>query len=63
MTGQDYRNQIETIRLNLMRGFTTYDEAKERAQPIIDEMNKKGAEIAKKYNQKFIKFTFAALMR
>ena len=63
MTGQDFRNKIEFIRLNLVNGIISYDEAKELAQPVIDEMNKKGMEIAKKHNQKFKAFTFSALMR
>lgn len=63
MTGDYYRNKIETIRLNMMRGFITYDEAKQQAQPIIDEMNKRGSEISKKYGRKFKGFTFSALMR
>ena len=46
-----------------MTGQITYYQAKEKAQPIIDEMNIKGKEIAKKYNQRFKPFTFSYLMR
>lgn len=63
MNGQDYRNAIEYIRFKMIKGLITYDEAKAEAKPIIDEMNKKGFEIAKKYNRRFKKFTFASLMR
>ena len=63
MNGQDYRNAIEYIRFKMVKGLITYDEAKAEAQPIIDEMNKKGLEIAEKYGKKFKGFTFSSLMR
>jgi len=58
-----YREQIEHIRFKLLKGVITYDEAKTEAQPIINEMNKRGREIAKKHKQKFKPFTFIGLMR
>lgn len=63
MTGQDYRNIIGQIRGDMLKGIISYDEAKEKAKPYIDEMNKKAKEIAKKYNMRFKKFTFSELMR
>lgn len=59
----NYRNCIEKIKLELLTGKITYDEAKIKLQPIIIEMNKKGKEIAKKFNQKFKPFTFVQLIR
>ena len=58
-----YRNQIQEIKMNLALGLITYEQAKEQAKPIIDEMNEKGKAIANKYNQKFRPFTFTGLMR
>jgi hypothetical protein len=59
----NYRAELELIKYSFMTGQITYGEAKEKAQPIIDEMNIKGKEIAKKYNQRFKPFTFSYLMR
>ena len=59
----NYRAELELIKYSFMTGQLTYHEAKEKAQPIIDEMNIKGKEIAKKYNQRFKPFTFSYLMR
>lgn len=61
--GDIVRAKIEDIRARLMLGVIDYDTAKAEAAPIIAEMNRKGAEIAKKYNQRFRKFTFGYLMR
>lgn len=63
MTGQDYQNKLNLIKAKMMRGDLTYDEAKKEAQPIIDEMNKIGREIAAKYGRRHSNFTFAYLMR
>lgn len=58
-----YRNQIKEIKMNLTLGVITYEQAKQQAEPIINEMNKRGKEIAKKHNQRFKPFTFTGLMR
>lgn len=63
MNGQFYRNKLSTIKFELHHGIITYDEAKLKAQPVIDEMNSKASEIYKKYGKKFKKFTFSYLMR
>lgn len=63
MTGQIFREQINEIRNEMLSGRLTYDEAKAKAQPIIDEINQKGREIAAKYGKKHHDFTFAYLMR
>ena len=59
----NYRAKIDEIKYLLYTRQITYYQAKEKAQPIIDEMNIKGKEIAKKYNQRFKPFTFSYLMR
>ena len=58
-----YRAKIEEIKYKLFFGIINYEQAKQEAEPIISEMNKKGKEIAEKHGQKFRKFTFAGLMR
>lgn len=63
LTGVELKMKIEVVRYELHTGKLSYDEAKEKAQPIIDEMNKRGKEIAKKYKKRFKGFQFAALMR
>ncbi|MBR5202372.1 MAG: hypothetical protein IKW45_03820 [Clostridia bacterium] len=63
MANVDFKNKINEIKFKLMTGQLSYYQAKELAQPIIDEMNERGKIIAKKYNQRFKPFTFASLMR
>lgn len=63
MTGQDFYNQIEDIRIRMNRGLISYDEARKTAQPIIDQMNEIGKKIAAKYGKRHTNFTFASLMR
>jgi len=55
--------EILQIRARLLSKELSYEEAKELTMPIIEEMNKKSAEIAKKYNQRPKKFKFSSLMR
>lgn len=63
MSGADYRNKIETIKIKLLQGYLTYEEAKAEAEPIIKEMNQKAKEIAHKHRRAHRKFTFSTLMR
>ena len=59
----NHRALLNDIKIKLQLGIIKYDEAKKEAEPIIEEMNKKGKEIAKKFKQRFKPFTFASLMR
>lgn len=63
MIGAYYRFQLETLKMRMLSGSLTYEQAKEEAQPIIDEMNKKAQEIARRYHRRHKKFTFSQLMR
>ena len=63
MSGQEYKDLLDVIRRDMMNGVLTYEEAKEKAQPIIDEMNELARGIAKKYGKKHQDFTFSKLMR
>ena len=63
MTGDEFRNKIAEIRRDLYLGTITYDEAKAKAQPIIDEMNRAASDIAAKYGKKHHGFSFVSLMR
>lgn len=57
------RAKLNDIRARYLRGDVTIDEAKLEAKPIIDDMNIKGKEIAKKHGKKFFPFTYGYLMR
>ena len=59
----EYRQQLERIKAEMLNGLLSYDQAKAKAQPILDAMNAHGKAIAKKYGKKFQVFTFAAVMR
>lgn len=59
----DYRGQIEAIRHAMNSGEISYDEARIKAQPIIDEMNVKARKVAEKFGKKHTNFTFNYLMR
>jgi len=55
--------QINAIRTALNNNLITYKQAKLEAQPIIDKINEKNLEIAKKYKMKPSKINFTGLMR
>lgn len=57
------RENLYRIKMLLVTGNITYEQAKEEAKPFIDELNEKGQEIAKKYGRKFVKTTFSQQMR
>jgi polyhydroxyalkanoate synthesis regulator phasin len=59
----NYRTKIESIRFKYLRGELTHEEAKALVLPMIDEMNKIGMAVAKKYNRRFNKLTFGYVFR
>lgn len=58
----NFQARLDIVRMKMQQGLP-YQDAKILAQPIIDEMNREGEKIAKKYKRKFHKFSFVALMR
>jgi len=59
----DYRRKILSIRMEYLKGTIDLDAAKARIQPLLDEMNVRGAIIAKQHGRKFTRFTFAYAFR
>lgn len=57
------RKEIDAIKADFSHGFITYDEAREKAEPIIARINTKAREIAKKYNQRPRMVTFNEIFR
>jgi len=62
-TGQEFRDELSVIRREMLAGKLTVEEAKKVAQPIIDEMNARGAKVAKEFGRTFHKLTFGYIMR
>lgn len=54
---------LALIKAELLHGAITIDEAKEKAQPFLDEMNEKARKIAKKYKRRFRPFTYNNTIR
>lgn len=59
----DTLNALNEIKYKLKIGVISYDEAKQRAAPLIYAMNEKSKEIAKRHGVKPKKITFAGFMR
>lgn len=57
------RVQIADIKRRYLSGYITREQAKEEAAPIIDRINMKGAEVAKRWNKRYSPQSFSALMR
>ena len=59
----DYRTKIQMIKSEFMAGAITYDEAKLRVQPLLDEMNAKAKVISKKHGFRHKPLTFSYVFR
>lgn len=57
------REDILEIKTALALGYISYDEAKREAGPILEKINLRGKNIAKKYGKKFYPITFMEIMR
>ena len=63
MTATDNRLLMQDIRRRMLNGELSYDEAKTEAAPLIEAINARSAVIAKRYDQRPTKLSFAAIMR
>ena len=59
----DNIGKIKDIRRRMLNGELTYDEAKAEAAPTIASINAKEIDLAKKYDRRPGKVSFAAIMR
>ena len=59
----NYTHFFYDLRIRLNQRLITYEQAKEEAIPVLNEMNTKGKVIAKKHGQRYRPFTFSSLMR
>lgn len=59
----NYREKIEDIRHRFLRSEITHAEAKALVEPLLVEMNKRGAQISKEYGGGFKPLTFGYIFR
>lgn len=59
----NYKHFFYDLKIRLQQRIITYDQAKEEAQIVLDEMNKRGKEIAGKHGVKYRPFTFSSMIR
>ena len=63
INSHDVLAQIRAIAWQLKFGGMSYDQAKEKANPLIEAVNNKGRITAKKYGKKWYNITFSRAMR
>ena len=63
MQAEFNRQQIANIKRALILGWINYEEAELQAKPILENINTRGREIAKKYGRKYREITFTEVMR
>ena len=56
-------NNIMKIKISMLLGEITYDEARIKAEPLIKLVNEEAQKIAKKFGKTHRDFTFTQLMR
>lgn len=60
---QDNQEKIADIKRRMVAKELSYEDAKLEAQPVIDRINAKAKELAKKYNKNAKKISFSEIMR
>lgn len=58
----DLKEKALEIKIKMVNGLS-YEDAKKELQPYIDEANKIGKQIARKYKKKYYDLTFGYLVR
>lgn len=63
MSGNELAEQRTLIKWHLLKQHITYDLAKDQMQPIVDEINRRGKEIAKNNRRPFTKISVEYVLR
>lgn len=59
----EYRSKIQNIKSEYLKGHITFEKAKSDVELLLVEMNKKGADVAKKFGKNYKKLTFTYVFR
>lgn len=59
----EYREKIQAIRAQYLKGEITYDDARADVEVLLKVMNLKGARIAKEFGKKYTPLTFGYVFR
>jgi hypothetical protein len=57
------RKALYEIKMKLLSGLITYDEAKAQAKPFINALNERCKQMAKKHGRRFVETTFSQQIR
>lgn len=60
---EEIHTRLAHIKYELSWGLTSYAKAKESAAPLLDELNRRSQDVAKRFNMPFRKITFPVFMR
>lgn len=63
LEGHELRGHLDSVRLRYGVGEIGRETARELSAPILAEMNRRGKEIAKRYNKRYSPITFTGAMR
>lgn len=65
MTDKAYANRrfVAQVKTDLFRGIISYEVARRRIQPIVDNINKTARELAEKHGVKYSPITPNSLLR
>lgn len=56
-------NQLNEVKILLKTGQISYDEARNKATPILSKLNSRGEKIAKEFGRRYSPVTFTGFMR
>ena len=63
LTGSQLRSEIKKIKVNYFNNLISFEEMQEKANVFLEEINKRGAIIAKKHDKKFSKMSLSYILR
>jgi hypothetical protein len=63
ISSEEVQQKLGFIKFKFKKGELSYDEAKEKAQPLFDILDERAEKVAQKYHRKYHKIGFSRYMR